>query len=120
MDIKRKLAELMKTMIISYVVTGVLLLLLAFAMYKMKLDEGIVNLCIIFIYVFASLVGGFTLGKQVKEKKFLWGAIAGLLYIAIIIGASILATGELNILPKEVISALLLCLGGGMIGGMLS
>ncbi len=110
----------MKSLVLAYVVTGILLLALAFCVYKLGLSENVVNLCIIFVYVFASFIGGFSIGKMMKEKKFLWGALTGAAYIVIIIAASFLAEGNVNLAGTEFLSAALLCLGGGTLGGMLS
>lgn len=113
-------ACVMKALVLAYVITGILLLILAFCVYKLGLSENVVNLCIIFVYVFASFMGGFSIGKMMKEKKFLWGALTGLAYITIIIVASVLAEGNVNLTGTEFLSAALLCLGGGTLGGMLS
>jgi putative membrane protein (TIGR04086 family) len=115
-----KAACVMKSLILAYVITGILLIGLAFCVYKMNLSESVVNLGIVFVYVFASFLGGFSMGKMMQEKKFLWGALTGLIYIAIIVIASMLAEGGVNLTGKEFVSAAILCLGGGTLGGMLS
>ncbi len=115
-----KAACVMKALVTAYVITGILLVILAFGVYKLELTESTVNLCIIFIYVIASFIGAFSLGKMIKEKKFLWGALLGIVYIAIIIIVSAIAEGNFSLAGSEFISAFLLCFGGGTLGGMLS
>ena len=54
-----------------------------------------------------------------KKREFLWGLIVGLLYYSIHIAAVIAAEG---VLPDRIVPATalaLLCMGGGMLGGML-
>lgn len=114
------LACVMRALIAAYVITGILLLGLAFALYKFQLSENTINLGIIVIYVFSSFIGGFSVGRMIKEKKFLWGLVIGVLYISIIILASSLAVGHMQIIEHQVGTAALLSIGGGMLGGMFS
>lgn len=65
-----KAAWVLKAMLGSYLVTGALLLLLAFLMYKFNWDEGKISAGIIVIYVLSTLVGGFVIGKCAKAESF--------------------------------------------------
>ncbi len=109
-----------KALIVSYVITGVLLFVLAFMMYKLGLEEKTVNFGITFIYIFATAVGGLIMGKNMKQKKFLWGCMIGGIYALIIFTASVMMTKNLDAISGDGISTMLLCLGGGMLGGMIS
>ena len=64
---------MMKALVLAYAVTGILLLVLAFLLYKLGLGESQVNLGIMVIYILSSLLGGFYMGKKVKIRRFLWG-----------------------------------------------
>ena len=58
-----KVLWVLKALLVSYVVTGMLLLILAMLLYKFDLDEKSVSAGIIAIYVASTLIGGLVLGK---------------------------------------------------------
>lgn len=114
------LACALKALIVAYIVTGVLLLGLAFAMYKLGLNEQKVEFAITFIYILASAVGGLCMGKCMRQRKFLWGCLIGVLYVAIIFAASLVTAKGGKMIVENGLSTLLLCIGGGTLGGMIS
>ena len=57
-----KILWVLKGLLVSYVVTGVLLLLLAMALYRLELNEKSVSAAVIVIYVLSTLVGGIVIG----------------------------------------------------------
>lgn len=63
----------MVILVTMYIITGILLLLLAFLMYRMELSEPVANGAIIAIYIISGFLGGFLIGKKVGVKKYLWG-----------------------------------------------
>ena len=74
---------LLKTLLFSYILTGALLALLAFLLYKVGLTEKIVSIVIIAIYVAATFFAGFMAGKKLKNRKFLWGLLMGSAYFLV-------------------------------------
>ncbi len=115
-----KVLEVIRSLVAAYIFTGVALAALAFVIYKWDLNETIVNIVIMAVYVIASFIGGFITGKRVKERKFFWGLIMGGLYILIIYGVSMIMSASLDMISTANVAACLLCLGGGMLGGMVS
>ena len=115
-----KVLEVIKSLAASYIFTGVALAALAFVVYKWSLGETVVNIVILAVYVLASFLGGLITGKRVKERKFFWGLLLGGLYILIIYGVSMIMSASLDMISTASIAACLLCLGGGMLGGMVS
>ena len=115
-----KALEVLKALIVAYIITGLALAALAFAVYKLELNESTVNIIITVIYIAASFIGAFITGKRVKEKKFLWGAILGLAYIFVIYVAAAILSKGFNLTSTTSITAFFLCMGGGLLGGMLS
>lgn len=115
-----KMIAVLRSLVASYIITGIVLLLLSFGVYKLELGEAAVNIMVIAIYLVVTFLGGIMTGKQVKEKKFLWGALFGLLYIIFIFLASIIISKEFDLLAMRSITAMLLCIGGGIFGGMVS
>lgn len=115
-----KVLEVIRSLVAAYIFTGVALAVLAFVIYKWELSETVVNIVIMAVYVIASFIGGFITGKRVKERKFFWGLVMGGLYILIIYGVSMIMSASLDMISTANVAACLLCLGGGMLGGMVS
>lgn len=115
-----KFVELIKSLLVAYAITGILLAILAFAILKLQMGEGAVNAVMILIYVFSAFTGGFLTGKRVRERKFLWGLLLGVAYVLVIMIASSLVNKGWSIDTLGNVSTLFLCLGGGMLGGMIS
>lgn len=110
----------LKCLLFSYILTGGLLLLLALLLYKLHLSEKVVNVCIILIYVVTSFFAGFITGKKKRAKKFFWGAAMGALYFAVLFVISAVVNRAFPQLSSSFTTSVLLCVGGGMLGGMLS
>lgn len=111
---------MIKALLASYIVTGILLLVLTFFMYKFELNEKIVSAAIVGIYVVSTLIGGIIIGKLTREKRYLWGMILGILYFALLLVITLGVYRTLNGDGVSIITSLILCAGGGMAGGMIS
>ncbi len=120
MSIGRKIGTVVKGLMVSYAITGILLVLLAFLVYKFKLAESVTDIAIIVIYVVVTFFGAFVVGKKVKNRKFLWGFLLGFLYIAIITLVAWILSRFFPVSGAVNWSAVALCIGGGLLGGMLS
>lgn len=120
MSIGRKFAIVVKGLIFSYAVTGALLMILAFLVFKFQLGESITDIAIVAIYVLVTFLGAFITGKKVKEQKFLWGFLLGFLYILIISMVAIVIGHTFHIADTANLTTAALCVGGGLLGGMLS
>lgn len=115
-----KVLWVLKALLLSYVVTGCLLLVLALLLYKLQLDEKAVSAGIVAIYVTATLVGGLVLGKVAKVRRFLWGLILGILYFVLLLLITLGVYRTLDGNGIHMATTFLLCAGGGMVGGMIS
>lgn len=111
---------LLKSLLFSYILTGGLLLLLALLLYKVGLSQKVVSICIIAIYVLATFFAGFITGKKLKSRKFLWGALMGVAYFLVLVVVSLAVNRQPGVLADSLLTTLVLCGGGGMLGGMLS
>ena len=117
---KSKAVLMVKALIASYIVTALILLLIAFFMYKLDVSKVIVSVGVIISYLLSCFLGGLILGKCTEQKRFLWGIAFGVLYFVIIIIVSIvLNKGAFEQLGNAV-TAFILCTLGGMLGGMVS
>lgn len=115
-----RLTFVLKSLLISYLLTAGLLLLLALFLYKFSLTEKIVSLCITGIYILVTFLAGFLAGKREGSKKFLWGLMMGCLYFIILTLVSLIVNHGMGELSSGFFTTLVLCAGSGMLGGMLS
>ncbi len=114
-----RIVALIKCLIASYMITGVLLMVVAALLYKFSLSENVVEICIIAIYCISSLLAGLFFSKGAPSRRFLWGMIAGAAYFLIICGISMVVEQSFTLLSNASITTLFICLGSGMLGGML-
>lgn len=125
MNMKRTGIHLAKAMAVSILLSALLLLLMAFVLYKGNFSGLVENILVIIIYLAASFAGGFLLGKQEGKRRYLWGAVFGGCYFLLLLllsrilpegGEGVRQTAELS----EKLRALMICVLGGMVGGMVS
>lgn len=118
--LERRAVWLLKSLLCAYIVTGILLVILALLLYKAGLSEEMVNAGILLIYVISTFSGGFIMGKLTGNRKFLWGLAAGTLYFVLLLAISLGLYRSLQADIMGLVTTFLLCAGGGMIGGMVS
>ena len=111
--------NVLKSVVFSYLISLVLLVLLAFLVLKLSIGQKVVSGIVIGIYVVSNLITGRGLGRQMKNRKFLWGMVQGIAYFCILLLLSVLFGTE-QMQFKNVVSTFFLCTGSGMIGGMLA
>lgn len=121
--------SLLCALLISYLFSGVLLLLLSLAVWKMQLSEQTTGVLIFAVYALSCFAGGFTCARLIRSRRFFWGLLTGLLYVLILTAFSkIFGAGPQqaplaeNTIPEPASSALLqtviCCAASGMIGGI--
>ena len=103
-----------------FIISGVLLLLLALLLYKMELTEQAVRIGVVVIYVVSGFAGGFLMGKMMREQKYLWGLAAGAAYFVLLFVASVLIKGGFDMDMTKSVTTFILCAASGMAGGMVS
>ena len=104
------------SLLLSYGLTGLFLLLLAFLLFQFELGEGAAAAGIGFI----CLAGGFAAGRIMRKNRYLWGIVTGLSYYVLLLLVSFLAQGKWDMTFIHAVTTFFMCLGGGAIGGMLS
>ena len=112
--------NLLLYLLFAYILTALILLLLAFLYYRLRFSEDIVSGSIVITYVAAGFLSGFLAGKKIKQKKFMWGLVMGVMYYVVLLLLSLLVNHGIVDLSGNMITTLVLCAGGGMLGGMLS
>lgn len=115
-----KIMWVLKSLLASYIVTGLLLLGLTYLVYQFELSEQTVVVGIIIIYVISTFIGGFIIGKLTRLRKFIWGMIIGAIYFLLLFLISYGVYREFSTNGINILTTIILCMGGGMLGGMLS
>lgn len=115
-----KVVCVLRCLLVSYVLTGLMMLLLAFLLYKFSLPKQVVGIGIILIYIISTFVGGLLMGKSMKVKKYIWGLVLGMSYFLLLIVISLIANGGNGNASDNFFLTMILCGGSGMLGGMLS
>lgn len=120
MKLNPHVLSFLKSLLFTYLLTAVLLFVLAFLFYQLKLPQSQLRIGIYAIYIISCLAGGFIIGKTMHQKKFLWGLLFGILYFLILILFSFVIQKE--ILQGIASSILIMAICGvcGMVGGMIS
>lgn len=109
-----------KVLILEAVISLVLLCVFALVLQKLQPAESTIAMGIKLLYVIVNLIGGLLIGKIMLQKKFLWGALTGVIYFVIISLLSFVVHGGFYVDLENALTICLLCVAGGMTGGMLS
>ena len=117
---RENVKSLGKILLVMYAVTALLLFLLAVLVQKLGWENSAISIGISVVYVISCFLGGFLAGKVQKTKKFIWGILMGLIYVLIMLVITMIVKRGLGGGTSDFAINLLLCLGGGMIGGMVS
>lgn len=116
----KKIAGLiLKELLVQIILSTVLVVILAFIVFELSLGDGIIRIMILAIYGICSLVGGLILGKNIQKRKFLWGLVAGAIYIGLIMGISFIIRDETGGGAIGLGTGVAVALGFGTFGGML-
>ena len=114
------LKKFAKSLIISYITTLILLLIFAMIMFYGNVSEKVIGIFVIIIYFVSCLLGGFSIGKSVENKKFLRGLGLGVIYFGIILVITLIGKNSNHGIDSSKIIGLVTSCIGGMIGGMIS
>ena len=116
-DAKENPAKVLAMVVfIMFIISALLLLLLALLLYRLELSEAVVKVAVIVIYI----ITGLLMGKKIRDKKFLWGFVAGTVYFGILFAVSLIIKGGAGIEPVKMITTWVLCACAGTAGGMIS
>ena len=115
-----KSKAMVRSLLFSYVLTGILLLAVAFALYRLRLGEGQVTLAVYSIYVISCFLGAMVIGKILKQNRFFWGLLLGLSYFVILFVVSLLMNKGLAGNVSQIAAVMGTCIASGCAGGMLS
>lgn len=112
--------KLLGDLLVAYILTLIILALLALLLYKINISKELIGVGIIMTYMVSCFVAGNLAGKRMKQKRFVWGIWMGLAYFIILLVLTIIVNQSFTAITDSLLTTLILCIGGGMLGGMLS
>ena len=116
----QKSSRIVKGLIVSYLITGAGLLLLALLLLKCQLDEGKVSAGILAVYILSGLLGGIYLGKTAERKRYLWGMVLGSMYWVILMVITSFSGAGTGTGVRGAFLTLLICSGSSTLGAMVA
>lgn len=116
---KGKAAKMVQSIVVAYVLTAVMLLILSFIMYKCKVSMTGANSGILATYVLSCLIGGFIFSGCLAQKKYLGGALLGVVYFVVAYLVSAVWNQSIAAQMPGMLTAFLICVFSGMLGGMI-
>ena len=109
---------MVRALIATYILSGILLVVLSFALFKFRLPENQVNLAVCAVYILSCFFGGIIAGKTMRTRRFFWGL--GSLYFLFLYLMSLAQKDGVTEDSKRLLSVLAMCTLSGMAGGMVS
>ena len=73
MEIGKKGIYVVQSLIVSYIITGIILCVLALIMYQLKSGTKIAEAGVTATYILASMAAGWTAGRRIGKKKIFMG-----------------------------------------------
>lgn len=110
----------LRSLLFSYILSGILLVALSFALYKLRLKESQVQVAVNAVYILSCMAGGFLMGKGLGQKRFFWGLLSGLLYFAVLFLVSLLLQKGIASTYVQLFTTMGICVASGILGGVLS
>ncbi len=107
-------------LVAMYVITGLLLVVLAALLGRVEMSDAAVSIGIIATYIVSCFAGGFLIGKKKKVKKYLWGLCVGAFYFVVLLLGNLAVNRGLDGQLVHMLTTAVLCILSGMAGGMLS
>ena len=103
-----------------YLVTGLMLLVLALLVSVVAEEELTAKIGVLVIYVLSCGMGGFLSGRAYRQKKFLWGLLMGGIYFALLFLISFVVNMGEQPNWVHMLTVMSICMGAGMAGGIIS
>lgn len=115
-----KMGAVIRGVLGAYILTGIILLVLTFLMYRFNPTGEILRVGIGSTYIVSTFIGGLLAGKKIKERRFLWGIVVGVLYFLVIFLVSLALGRDVFGEAGKTVMVFVMCTLGGMLGGMIS
>lgn len=116
----RIVVTFLKEILLEMMISAVLLACVSFVVLRMTPGVAVTKALILGIYGVSTFVGGYIIGKVMTKKKFIWGAISGIVYFAIIAVVAFIVKGGIDAGTVGIISGFVVSVAAGTAGGMIS
>ncbi len=110
--------NIIKELLVSFIITIVLIFLLSVAVYSTELNENYIDSITIGIVCLSLLIAGARLAKSKKEKGIVYGSLLGIVYMVVLYIISSLCNMDFSVTINSIFMIILGVLGGA-IGGIL-
>ncbi len=107
-------------LVAMYVITGILLVILAALLGHVDMSDAAVSIGIIITYIVSCFTGGFLIGKKKKRQKYLWGLCVGAFYFLVLFLGNLAVNRGLDGQLIHMLTTAVLCILSAMAGGMVS
>lgn len=87
---------------------------------EISVRRGKISAAVTVIYLGSAFLGGRIAGRRTENKKYLWGLLAGMCYFAVLFLLTLILKRNIDPSSIQTITTACLCMGGGMLGGMLA
>ena len=112
--------KLLQSLLCSYLLSGILLLVTAFFLYHFRLKESQITLAVAAIYVLSGALAGFLLARATGKRRFFCGLAAGLCYFLILAAVSSFLGKGFSVSMTHLLTTMGMCVGGGILGAVIS
>ena len=117
---KNSAMPVLADLVAMYIITGILLVILAALLGRVEMTDAAVSIGIIATYIVSCFAGGFFIGKKKKKKEYLWGICVGAFYFAVLLLGNLAVNRGLDGQLVHMLTTAVLCTLSGMAGGMVS
>lgn len=104
----------------GYAVTFLGIVILALLLLMFQITENVVDVGILVTYILSGLSTGFIVGKRTGSRRLVWGMVSGICYFLILFLVSLILKQDMSDLGNDLTTTVLICVGSGILGGMLS
>ena len=114
-----KVLNVSKAILISYILSAIALVVLAFIMYKSGLTKSQVEIGVKVIYFISAFIAGLVIALKEKRKRLFWVMAMLAAYMAIIMIISlILNKGNMENMVSMLVN-MAICIVGGGVGALI-
>lgn len=103
-----------------FLLSLLLLFVLSCVVWKMDGAGNVLCAGVLGIYIVTNAAGGFCVGRIMGQQKFFWGAAVGGTYFLLLLAAGMCLADAKLFGNTQLVTAALLCVISGMLGGMLA
>lgn len=111
-----KVLSILKTLLISYVLTAIILFILSFCLYKFNIADWQVTMGIMITYIFANFLGGYIAARKGEKRRLLWGIGFGMVYFLILMLVSLIVNKGVSDNYTVALRAFAVCIVSGATG----